>query len=348
MVKIHLVISLLIIATTSFVAMERSHLKPTKINNCVPYKTSGPITVMENDQVIQNLIITSTAGIAINTNGYSGVKIQNVIVHHDGNSGPGIYVSNSNNVIISGADVIFDGATASGANPTNNNDNIDCYNSMNLIINNVRLTRGSSSIYLLKCTNIKLTFIEGHDQRGPFPRGQLVQWDHSSHGILSDFFNLTSLANSYTEDNVNVYKSTDIAIERGLLDGNNSPSGVGVMVDTDSGYVTVTDVDAVHQGNGCFSVYGGGGHNTTFRHVRCANNYCSLPRGAPASNSLAFAIDSTSISGDLNFIDSYYYNLCNPSNIVYKESLLNIAQFTKLPRFTPRQPVHATLCQKAY
>jgi hypothetical protein len=110
----------------------------------------------------------------------------------------------------------------------------------------------------------------------------------------------------------------------------------------------VTDVDAVHQGTGCFSVYGGGGHDTTFRHVRCANNYCSLPRGAPDSNSLAFAIYSTSISGDLNFIDSYYYNLCNPSNIVYKESLLNIAQLTKLPRFTPRQPVHATLCQKAY
>ena len=40
-------------------------LKSTKINNCVPYKTSGPITVMENNQVIQNLIITSTAGITV-------------------------------------------------------------------------------------------------------------------------------------------------------------------------------------------------------------------------------------------------------------------------------------------
>jgi hypothetical protein len=44
------------------------------------------------------------------------------------------------------------------------------------------------------CPHSRLSMIEGHDQRGPFPRGQLVQWNTSSDGLLEDFSNETSLA----------------------------------------------------------------------------------------------------------------------------------------------------------
>ena len=37
------------------------------------------------------------------------------------------------------------------------------------------------------------------------------------------------MAISYTEDNVNVFEPNNVALRRGLVDGNNSPSGDGVM-----------------------------------------------------------------------------------------------------------------------
>ena len=42
-------------------------------------------------------------------------------------------------------------------------------------INRVRATGSSSGIYLVRCKHAQLSFIEGHNMRGPFPRGQCVQ-----------------------------------------------------------------------------------------------------------------------------------------------------------------------------
>ena len=42
-------------------------------------------------------------------------------------------------------------------------------------INRVRAKGTSSGIYLVQCANAHLSFIEGHNMRGPFPRGQCVQ-----------------------------------------------------------------------------------------------------------------------------------------------------------------------------
>jgi hypothetical protein len=309
---------------------------------CQTYSSSGPIVVTTDNQIIENKVITSINGPAINTNLHSGVIIRNVVIHH--NRGPGVYVNNSNSVSISGADIIFDGAPSTGPNPSDAYDNIYCEVSPNLNVTNVRLTRGSSGVYLENCPNNALSFIEGHDQRGPEPRGQLVQWNSSDNGSLTDFSNVASLSTSWTEDNVNVYHSQGITIARGLLDGNNSPSGDGILVDELSGNVQVTDVDAIHQGNGCFGIYGGSGHDVTFRRTRCRDNYCSLPRGTPQSNSLAWAIDPQSIKGNLNIVDSYYANLCNPYNIVWESSMLSVMQLAQ-SSFTPRPPFVAQLCQ---
>ncbi len=313
--------------------------------DCPSYGTSGPITVTQNGQVIENLVITSTNGPAIQINGFSGVAIDNVVIHHNG--GPGIALAFAPNTVITNADIIFDGAPSAGADPSTNDNNIDCLKSDGLSVSNVRLTKGSSGIYLNQCRGSKLSAIEGHDQRGPFPRGQLVQWDNSNHGALSNFSDENSLTTSWTEDNVNIYQTQHIKITDGLVDTNNSPSGDGVIADNLSGDVLVENVDAIHQGNGCFSAYGGGEFNVTFRHTRCRDNYCSLPRGKPLSGSLAWGLDPKAIKGALNIERSVYANLCNPGNIVFDARKATILQLRPVD-FTARPPLRVQLCQYGY
>ncbi len=312
---------------------------------CPIYTPSGPVTVTHDNQVISALDITSTDGPGITVSGFSGVVIDHVTIHHNG--GPGIAVASAPGLTIRNADIVFDGAPAAGANPSAGDNNIDCLSSPGLTVRNVRLTRGSSGIYLNRCSGSTLSFVEGHDQRGPFPRGQLVQWDNADHGTLSNFSDENSLAYSWTEDNVNVYQSQYVTIRNGLVDTNNSPSGDGVIADNLSGHVLVQNVDAVHQSNGCFGIYGGGEHDVTFQHTRCADTVCTLPRGAPLSGSLAWAVDPAAIAGDLNIESSRYENLCNPSNIVWDASRLTIRQITAAP-FTPRAPLRVKLCKYAY
>src|ERR1700732_4114862 len=107
--------------------------------DCQTYSSSGPIVVTTDNQIIENKVITSINGPAINTNGHSGVIIRNVDIHH--NLGPGVYVNNSNLVSISGAHISFDGAPSTGPNPSDAYDNIYCEVSPNLNVTNVRLTR---------------------------------------------------------------------------------------------------------------------------------------------------------------------------------------------------------------
>ncbi len=312
---------------------------------CAIYAPSGPITVTHNNQVISRLNITATNGPGITVTGFSGVVIDNVTIHHNG--GPGIEVASAPSLTIRNADIVFDGAPAAGANPSSGANNIDCLQSPGLTVRNVRLTRGSSGIYLNRCTGSTLSYIEGHDQRGPFPRGQLVQWDNADHGSLTNFSDENSPATSWTEDNVNVYQSQYVTIRNGLVDTNTSPSGDGVIADNLSGNVLVENVDAVHQSNGCFGAYGGGEHDVTFSHTRCADTVCMLPRGAPLSGSLAWSMDPTAIAGDLNIESSQYENLCNLSNIVWDAGKLAIDQISPA-MFTPRAPVRVKLCGYAY
>ena len=48
-----------------------------------------------------------------------------------------------------------------------------------------------------------------------------------------------------------------VEIGRRLVDGNNSPSGAGVIFDGDEALGVVEDVVAILMGNGCFSDYRG-------------------------------------------------------------------------------------------
>jgi len=298
---------------------------------------SGPVEATQDGQIIENLRITSSSGTALKVAGRSNVIIRNVEVRHAG--GTGIDVSDSPNTTIESVSVEHTGAPASGANSDSNLNNIACYASPGITIKNTRVTRGSSGVYLHLCQDSVLQFLEGHDFRGPFPRGQLVQWNESHNGLLEDF-SVENPTGSWPEDNVNVYKSTGLTIRRGLVDGNNCPSGVGVIFDGDTSTGLVEDVDAIRMGNGCFSNYAGAEGNV-FRRTRCRENICEdQGRGKPGSNALMWA-GKPGLS-KLRIEQSEYFASCN-GNLLWPQESFEVAELEQKD-FTLRLPIRVQFC----
>jgi len=299
---------------------------------------SGPVEATADGQVIEGLRITAPSGPGIRIQGYKGVVVRNVEVLHA--DGVGIQVNDAPDAIIEHVAITFTAAPPSGGNASAGFLNISCHQSPGLVVAHARLTRGSSGIYLQDCDGSLLQHIEGHDFRGPFPRGQLVQWNSSDDGVLEDF-SVENPPGSWPEDNVNVYKSSNAIVRRGLVDGNNSPSGVGVIFDGDTSTGLVEDVDAVRMGNGCFSNYAGADGNV-FRRTRCRDNICEdQGRGLPKSNALMWA-GRPGLSA-LRIEDSTWFAACNPGNIVWPKNSFAVIEVQEAD-FTLRPPERIQLC----
>ncbi len=301
-------------------------------------KASGAISVTQDGQIVENLRITSTTGPAIEVNGHSKVVIRNVEILHEG--GPGIDFSNSDDIVIENVSIEHTGSPASGENPNENLNNIQCYQSARPQVTKVRLSRGSSGVYLVQCPDSTLRQLEGHDFRGPFPRGQLVQWNNSDNGLLEDF-SVVNPKTSWPEDNVNVFQSNNLTIRRGMIDGNNSPSGVGVIFDGGPSTGLVEDVDAIRMGNGCFSDYDGGS-GVVFRRTRCRENICGdQGRGTPLSNALMWTGHTSHT--DLKLEQGEYFKACDPNNLVWPETSFSVVDL-KENDFTMRAPIQHKFC----
>ncbi|MBX7080213.1 MAG: right-handed parallel beta-helix repeat-containing protein [Nannocystaceae bacterium] len=300
---------------------------------------SDPIVVDSDEQVIENLHIVASDGPGIVVAGHTGVTIRNVWIEHAG--GPGIAIgSGADDLVIDGVAIDHTGAPRSGPNPSDGLVNIDCYDAAGLTIANVRLTRGSSGIYLVECPQARMSFVEGHDFRGPFPRGQLAQFNNSDGAVLEDFSVVNPQASSWPEDNVNVYQSVDVEIRRGLVDGNNSPSGVGVIFDGDLALGLVEDVDAVRMGNGCFSDYAGS-DGVVFRRTRCRENICEdQGRGVPLSNALMWAGHPGYTQ--IRVEDSRYFAACN-DNLIWPVESFAVVELDA-EDFALREPIAVELC----
>ena len=293
---------------------------------------SSPITVTQNGQVIENVRIHAVNEPAIKINNLSNVVIRNVEITHKG--GRGIECTGADGLSIE--NVSITNVSSGSPLPSENESNIECEFSSGITIKNAHLRGGSSGIYLLESPNAHLSFIEGYNFRGPIPRGQLVQFNSSPSCILEDFsaINDPNPAVSWPEDNVSVYRSDNCVIQRGLLDGNNSETGVGVMFEhSDNGLVE--DVDTVRQGNGSFFAYPG--NDITFRRTRARDNVCvNQGRGAPSSGALVWGGEPSSTA--LRIQDSRYFNLCNSGNRVWDFSRFDIVEEIS-EDFQPRKPI---------
>lgn len=317
---------------------------------CQALKDSGPVIATKNGQIIENLNIKTDGQTGIVIGNVSGVIVRNVRISHKG--GQGIQLTNAPNTTIQDVLISYDDAPAAGPNP-GEFDNITGYGSPNLTVTRAKLLHGSGGIYLDRSPGAKLSFIEGEDFRGPFPRGQFVQFNNCSNSSLTDFSYIGDRNKIWTEDNINLYQSSNMVIARGLVDGNNSPSGVGVIADYDSHNSLIEDVDALNQGQGCFSANMIEGappvSDITFNRVRCRDNSIKSfqNRGKAASNGLAFAANPD--AKRIAFLNSVYYDLANSGNVYWKVSATEASpgfsamEFRK-EDFTPRTALGLKFC----
>ncbi|TKB28726.1 MAG: hemolysin, partial [Mesorhizobium sp.] len=165
--------------------------------------------------------------------------------------GSGIYARGAAGIRLQDLEIDRVGAPPSVTGRSQNRNNIELESCPDAIIIRVKASRGSSNIYVFDSPGTQMSFLELHDARGPFPRGQNVQFNRSPDSSLEEFSAENGPA-SWTEDNISAFHSDRCTIRRGLVFYNNSPTGVGVMLEG-SFNCRVDDVDAVQQGNGAFS-----------------------------------------------------------------------------------------------
>ena len=272
---------------------------------------NGTIYAKSGD-VIENLDIYSD-GVGIELEDDDNVTIRNVRIHYNGaNQGSaGIDAVDADNLRIQGVEMINAGAPATGPNRDGGEFGVSLFHSPGASVTGATVRDASTGIYLQDSPNAALEGIEGHNMRGPFPRGQLVQFNRSGNSSLNNFYVFNDLQKSWTEDNIHIGHDSDgVRITNGLIDGNNSPSGVGVMLEGAQN-TTVRNVDTVHMGNGAFTDLGS---NNLFDDVRSFDNFFASQagRGTPLSGSLIFGL-----ADDTTLINGAYQNPVHPENVVY-------------------------------
>ena len=281
-------------------------------------KTTSQIKSTRDGQIIENLDIWVDNGHGIQVT-HDNVIIRNVRIHHK--EGNGINLTGASGVRIENVEVI-NSSPPSGINPESSSklSNIETLNSPNLTIRNVTVREGSTGIYLVDSPRANIEHVEGYNFHGPFPRGQFVQFNRSGDSSLKDFYAFNDPGRSHVEDIVSVYSSPNVKISNGVIDGNNSRTGVGIMFEAGSTGGRVTNVDAIHQGNGAFSSYVS---NVVFDDTRTFDSiHADQGRGWSASNGLHWNV----ASGGVSILNSTYTDPGNPKNIIWDRSKAVVVQ----------------------
>jgi hypothetical protein len=328
---------------------------------------SGPVTVTANGQIVQGRDITATGNTAgIRINGFSDVVVRNCRIRHA--TGRGIHATSSPRLLIEDVDILCTGAPAVGPNPSSNMNNIETVNCPDAVVRRIRARNGSTGVYVIQGHRTKVSFIEGYNFRGPFPRGQVVQFDGSLHPVFEDFSVENEGHVAWTEDNVNCYGCTDPIVRRGFIRGNNSRSGIGVLFENNTGGSggLCEDVDVVYWGNGAFSAAdatngvhfwrcrardGVGPAGTTNTSVGKLDYqgvpiptlqtwYGSLNRGNPLSGQEAFHAYQTG-AANIEYHQAQYFNLPRSPNRAWDQNRMSVREFA-LVDFVPRPPIRLT------
>jgi hypothetical protein len=320
---------------------------------CALAQRTSTVSATHDGQVIEGLSVAVSNGSAISVHGFKRVTIRNVELTF-GPHAQGIEFSAADGITIVNASLRLVGApTAAGALPSASAVAIGGSDSADVRIERVRAEGCSAGVYLLQCPGARLSEIEAHNMRGPMPRGQCVQMDKCNSSVLSDF-SCENDNSSYTEDNINIFESTNVTVRRGLIDGNNSPSGDGVMFecgDKAHAFMTsglVEDVDAIHQGNGCFGGWGVSG--LEFRNCRVMSTHCVgwAGRAKPSSGALVFAGGTEGgangqPSSGLRIVNGSYHDLCK-QNLVWPGSAFVQTELVDSGAFEPRPPLRLEFC----
>ena len=230
-----------------------------------------------------------TVAPAVHCRNSRNVRLRRLLIeHHAG--GAGIVFDKCDNISIEEVVVVAvhagdsPGSEADGARPgpcpgggrsVRECDNIHGLDSRGVVIRRARVLGGATGIELHRCPGVQLRHISARNVRGPYPRGQCVQFSQCDGASLSNFFCHNEPNRSWPEDSISVWRSAGVSVREGLVDGNNAPNGVGIMFENDKAGATgglIEDVDAVHMGGGCFSGYPA--RKLRMVRVRCGWNHC--------------------------------------------------------------------------
>ncbi len=291
--------------------------------------STTPIRTTHDGQVIENLDLWVSDGDAIRVD-HDNVVIRNVTIHHA--DGHGIVVEDVSGVTVENSLIVNSDPPDGNAGDGGESTGIRVVNSPDFTASHVTLRDSGTGIYLGQSPGATLSDIEGHDFHGLYPSGQFVQFYHSPDGSLTNFSVSNDPNNSHVEDNVSIIDSRDVTIAHGVIDGNNSPSGVGVMFEGDSQGGRVENVDVIHMGNGGFSSYS---DDVSFIDTRSFDNIADdQGRGDPMSNAVIW-----NASGDnVSIQDSTYTDPAVANNITWGPSSAG-ADVAQAPSATPMTPI---------
>ena len=107
--------------------------------------------------------------------------------------------------------------------------NIKIYYADDVKMDNVYVENGSRGISMVSCPGAQLEGIYAKNVRGPFPAGQCVQLGYSDGSTLNNFTCLNELEIAWPEDSISLYRSSDIEVTNGVVEGSNAPTGICVM-----------------------------------------------------------------------------------------------------------------------
>jgi hypothetical protein len=230
---------------------------------------NGPVRITQNDFVLENTIIivdpTSdedhSNDIALGIYRKENVVIRNVIIYHAAN-GKGINAWRCKNLTIENVQIIaYGNELGAGPCPTRlpfggfECTNIKVWHTEGLKIHNVEVENGSRGISMRNCSGAQLTSIVAKNMRGPNPGGQCVQFEYSHDSLLDNFFCKNDIDASWPGDSISAWRSSNVVISNGVVEGSNAPYGMCVMFEGSEEGIhggRIENVEARYCG-GCFS-----------------------------------------------------------------------------------------------
>jgi hypothetical protein len=214
-----------------------SYIDPVMASNGVRFyriaelSNSPPISIVgKTNVVISDLFITNVAGAGVTIINCSNVVVRNCLITHCTNEA--VHVESSSNVSI-----------------TSN-----------------RFEYVSSGVWALSSTQIRVTYNQCLNVQGPFPRGQLAQFDkcYGSNNCINFNLGQNVLGQSNPEDEISIFQSNGTSnspiqiIGNEIRGGGPSGSGGGIMTGDGGGsYILVTNNILVDPGQYGIGIAGG-------------------------------------------------------------------------------------------
>lgn len=322
---------------------------------------SGNIHVTKDNIIIENLSIDSPDHevCAIYIKDRKNVVIQNVNISH---AGGWICIFNSENIKINTVKLVskiqqawphckpwlnpqeckYNHRNKKPENlyPVNTHNNIWIEGSNWVSLDTIYVEKWETGVYTYLSPNVSVHNLHCKDIRGPYWRGQCVQFVRSNGAKLTNFYSQQFLTTSSGHDNIAAYESDYVYIANGLVDGNYSINGIGVIADAGSDNMTIKNVDAIHMWGAGINAWSGNERipkNFTADHIRVKDGHCSGSwYGAEKDHSsgwLAFAAQPE--AENVKITNSIYWNHCRDQAVYVKNA---VQKDIKEEQFTLKTP----------